>query len=68
MYHCVKVRDALNGSGVFGDFLVEAVTEVVGGVSGDDEGFPVLLGNNSCKAAAGCGFAHASFTANEDPP
>ena len=48
--------------------MVEAVAEVVGGVGGDDEYFPVLFGHEGGQTAAGGGFAYSSLASDEDPP
>ena len=67
MYHGIQVVDALYRSRVLGDLLIEAIAEVVGGIRGDDECLPVLLGDESGEAAAGCGLANSALAANEYP-
>ena len=66
-YHGVKIGDALDRRGILGDFLVEAITEIVSGIGGDDECLSVLLGDESGETAGGGRLAHTAFTTHEDP-
>lgn len=66
-YHSKEVANALDGSGILCDFLVEAVAEVVGRVRGDDECLPALLGDEGGETAGGGGLAYTALTTNEDP-
>ena len=68
MYHCVKVVNACDGGGLFGDFLVEAVTKIVGGVGGYNQHPAILPGKHCGQTATGGGFANTTFPTNKNPP
>ena len=63
----MEIWDTVDWSGIFGDFLIEAVTEIVSGISGDDESFFSWLSLKSGQAATGGGFANTSFSTDKDP-
>jgi hypothetical protein len=66
-YHRVEVLDPVDGRRVLGDFLVEAVADVVSRVRGYDQDLPALLGNESGQAAACGGFSDSALAAYKDP-
>lgn len=66
-YHSVQVVNAIDGCGIFGDFLIEAVAEVVRGVGWNDQGFFTGLGLKSSETAAGGSFADTALATDEDP-
>ena len=66
-YHRVQVWDAIDGSGVFRDFLIETVAEIVSRISRYDKSFFTGLSLEGGQATAGGGFTNTSFSAYKNP-
>ena len=66
-YHGIEVFYLFDWSGIFGNFLIETVAEIVGWIGGDNEGLPSRFGLQSSQTATCSSLPNPTLSTDEYP-